>query len=71
MRLIDKIHRDYPYLVTLSLDAPAAGILDWLDARIGRWDMYVDLNSPAIRYCFKDAADAFAFSRRIQAREAS
>lgn len=70
VRLIDKIHRDYPYQVTISLDAPATGILDWLDARIGRWDMYVDLNSQAIRYCFRDLADASAFSRRFQKREA-
>jgi hypothetical protein len=65
VRLIDKIHRDYPYQVTLSLDASATGVLDWLDARIGRWDMYVDLNHQAIRYCFRDQADASAFSRRF------
>jgi hypothetical protein len=65
VRLIDKIHRDYPYQVTLSLDSDATGVLDWLDARIGRWDMYVDLNGQAIRYCFRDLADASAFSRRF------
>lgn len=39
--------------------------------RLGRWDMYVDLRDQTIRYCFRDEADAFAFSRRfVQIREA-
>ena len=43
----------------------------WLDERLGRWDMYVDLRDQTIRYCFRDEADAFAFSRRfVQIREA-
>lgn len=66
---IDDINRDFLYQVTLSLDEDATGILDWLDARIGCWDMYVDLHSQAIRYCFRDLADASAFSRRFAARK--
>jgi hypothetical protein len=61
--VIDDINRNYPYQVKLSLDQPVSGILDWLDSRLGRWDMYVDLNEQSIRYCFQHLADAYAFNR--------
>ena len=71
MALRDDINRDYPYQVTLSLGDKLVGVLDWLDERLGRWDMYVDLRDQTIRYCFRDEADAFVFSRRfVQIREA-
>lgn len=70
MALIDDINRDYPYQVKLSLDDPLSGVLDWLDARLGRWDMYVDLRDQSIRYCFQNLADASAFTRLFAAREA-
>ena len=70
MALIDQINRDYPYQVPLSLDDRLDGVLDWLDARLGRWDMYVDLREQTIRYCFKELADASAFNRRFVKREA-
>ena len=70
MALIDDINRDYPYQVRLSLDDRLSGVLDWLDARLGRWDMYVDLRDQSIRYCFRDLADASAFTRLFSAREA-
>ena len=70
MALIDQINRDFPYQVSLSLDDRLDGVLDWLDARLGRWDMYVDLREQTIRYCFKDLADASAFNRRFVKREA-
>jgi hypothetical protein len=65
MSLIDDINRDFPFQVTLSLDDELLGVLDWLDARLGGWDMYVDLRDQTIRYCFRDLADATAFSRRF------
>jgi len=49
MAIIDDINRDYPYQVTLSFDDDAAGVLDWLDARLGQWDMYVDLKQQTVR----------------------
>ena len=71
MAIIDDIIRDYPYQVTLSFDDDAAGVLDWLDARLGHWDMYVDLKQQTVRYCFREPAEAFAFSRRfVKVREA-
>ena len=64
-------NRDYPDQVALSLDDKLIGVLGYLDERLGRWDMYVDLRDQTIRYCFHDEADAFAFSRRfVQVREA-
>lgn len=71
MAIREDINRDYPYQVALPLDDKLVGVLDWLDERLGRWDMYVDLRDQTIRYCFRDEADAFAFSRRfVQIREA-
>ena len=71
MALREEINRDYPYQVALSLDDKLVGVLDYLDERLGRWDMYVDLRDQTIRYCFRDEAEAFAFSRRFVAiREA-
>lgn len=69
--LIDDINRDYPFQVTLSLEEEVKGVLDWLDARLGAWDMYVDLNGQTIRYCFKSEVEALAFSRRFVHRAAS
>ncbi len=63
MSLADDINRDFPFQVALSLDDELVGVLDWLDARLGRWDMYVDLRDHTIRYCFRDLADASDFSR--------
>ena len=63
MALRDEIDRDYPHQVALSLNDKLVGVLDWLDERIGRWDMYVDLEEQAIRYCFRDPADASDFIR--------
>jgi hypothetical protein len=71
MGIREDIDRDYPYQVALPLDDKLVGVLDWLDERLGRWDMYVDLRDQTIRYCFRDEAEAFAFSRRfVQIREA-
>jgi hypothetical protein len=71
MAIREDINRDYPYQVALPLDDKLVGVLDWLDERLGRWDMYVDLRDQTIRYCFRDEADAFAFSRCfVQIREA-
>ena len=65
MGLIDDINRDFPYQVTIPLDDDLEGVLDWLDGRLGRWDMYVDLRGDVIRYCFRDLSDAIAFNRRF------
>jgi hypothetical protein len=71
MALRDDIHRDYPHQVTLPLDDKLVGVLDWLDHRVGRWHMYVDLRDQTIRYCFRDLPEASAFSRRFDALSAS
>ena len=71
MAIREEINRDYPYQVALSLDDKLVGVLDYLDELLGRWDMYVDLRDQTIRYCFREEAEAFAFSRRfVQIREA-
>lgn len=55
--------------IPLSLDDELKRVLDWLDDRIGRWDMYVDLRGQTIRYCVRDLADASEFKRRFVMRE--
>ena len=65
MSVISTINRNFPYQVALSFDEAAMSVLDWLETCPGPWDMYVDLNGGAIRYCFRDLADASAFSRRF------
>jgi len=70
MDVRDHINRDFPFQISLSLDDRLEGVLDWLDERIGRWDMYVDLEDYSIRYCFRDLADACDFQRRCLMREA-
>jgi len=71
MAIREDINRHYPYQVALPLDDKLVGVLDWLDERLGRWNMYVDLRDQTIRYCFRDLADALAFSRRfVSIREA-
>ena len=71
MAIREEINRDYPYQVALSLDDKLAGVLDYLDERLGGWDMYVDLRDQTIRYCFRDEGEAFAFSRRFAAVRAA
>lgn len=63
MALRDDINRNFPHQIALALDDKLIGVLDWLDERIGRWDMYVDLDAQAIRYCFREASDAADFVR--------
>jgi hypothetical protein len=63
MSLINEISQHFPYQVALSFDEDATGVLEWLDARSFPWDMYVDLPANTVRYCFRDAAHAAAFSR--------
>ena len=70
MALRDEINRDFPFQIALSLDDELKGVLDWLDERIGRWDMYVDLEDHTIRYCFRDQRDAADFKRRFVLRAA-
>lgn len=63
-----RIDRDFPHqiLLPLYLDVPIEEeLIDWLDRRIGRWDMYVDLGDRFIRYCFFDERDAQAFRARF------
>lgn len=67
--LIDDINRDYPFQVSVPLEVDLVGVLDWLYDRVD-WDMYVDLKAGSIRYCFKHLADASAFNRRFDLREA-
>jgi len=65
MSVIFAINRDFPYQVALSFDEIAMEVLAWLDDRVFEWDMFVDLPSGAVRYCFRSMADAAAFSRRF------
>jgi hypothetical protein len=66
---IEQIQRDYPYQVVLNVMPDEEALITWLDRRIGRWDMYVDLRetAPVVRYCFYDVRDASAFSLRFVA----
>ena len=70
MILRDEINRAFPFQIALSLDDELKGVLDWLDERIGRWDMYVDLEDHTIRYCFRDPRDAADFKQRFGLRAA-
>ena len=65
MSVIFEINRDFPYQVVLSFDEIAMEVLAWLGDRSFEWDMYVDMPTGAIRYCFRSAADATAFKRRF------
>ena len=65
-----RIDREFPHqvLLPLALDADTEeDLIWWLDRRIGRWDMYVDLNRQFVRYCFYDERDAAAFRLRFVA----
>jgi hypothetical protein len=65
MSLILEINRDFPYQVALAFDEDAMDVLDWLEGCAFPWDMYVDLPANTVRYCFRNLADASAFSRRF------
>ena len=65
-----RIDRDFPHQVLLPIKLAAdieEDLIWWLDRRIGRWDMYVDLNQRFIRYCFYEEKDANAFRLRFVA----
>ena len=63
--MIFEINRDFPYQVELSFDQLAMEVLAWLDDRSFEWDMYVDLPTSAVCYCFRTLADATTFKRRF------
>lgn len=68
--IAERIDREFPHqvLLPLNLDADTEeDLIWWLDRRIGRWDMYVDLSQSFIRYCFFDEKDANAFRLRFVA----
>ena len=71
MSLIDEINRDFPYQVALSFDEESAEVLDWLDTCARPWDMYVDLPANTVRYCFRESADASAFSQQFGRTDAA
>jgi hypothetical protein len=65
-----RIDREFPHqvLLPLALDADTEeDLIWWLDRRIGRWDVYVDLTRQFVRYCFYDERDAAAFRLRFVA----
>jgi hypothetical protein len=69
-RVAEEINRDYPHQVALPLlldDDTEEDLIWWLDRRIGRWDVYVDLNNRFVRYCFFEEKDASAFRLRFVA----
>jgi hypothetical protein len=65
MSVIFEINRDFPYQVALSFDEIAMEVLAWLDERSFEWDMYVDMPTGAVRYCFRSSEDATAFKLRF------
>jgi hypothetical protein len=69
MSTVDDINRQFPFQVSLGLDEEVSGVLDWLDSRLGQWDMYVDLYTQTVRYCFRSFEDAIAFNARFAKRE--
>jgi hypothetical protein len=69
-RVAARIDQEFPHqvLLPLMIDADTEeDLIWWLDRRIGRWDMYVDLNQRFVRYCFGDERDAAAFRLRFVA----
>ena len=65
MSVVFEINRDLPYQVALSFDEIAMEVLTWLDERSFEWDMYVDVPTKCVRYCFRTLADASAFKWRF------
>lgn len=68
--IAERIDREFPHQVLLPLNLNAdteEDLIWWLDRRIGRWDMYVDLGQSYVRYCFFDEKDASAFRLRFVA----
>ena len=65
MNVLLSINRSFPFQVPLSFDETAMDILNWLEGGNFEWDMYVDLKSKSIRYCFRTVEDATAFKRRF------
>jgi hypothetical protein len=65
MSVIFEINRDFPYQVAPSFDEIAMEVLAWLDERSFEWDMYVDMPTGAVRYCFRSSEDATAFKLRF------
>ena len=55
----------FPVSGALSFDEIAMEVLAWLDERSFEWDMYVDMTTGAVRYCFRSSEDATAFKRRF------
>ena len=56
-RIAARIDQEFPHqvLLPLMIDADTEeDLIWWLDRRIGRWDMYVDLNQRFVRYCFHE-----------------
>jgi hypothetical protein len=51
--------------VPLSFDDAAMEVLELLDDAPFEWDMFVDLQDNAIRYCFCTLTDAMAFRLRF------
>jgi hypothetical protein len=64
MSVIFAINRDFP-TKWRCLDEIAMEVLAWLDDRSFEWDMFVDLATSAVRYCFRSLEDATAFRRRF------
>ena len=65
MSALVSINRYFPFQVPLAFDEAAMDVLDWLESGSFEWDMYVDLKSKSIRYCFRTIEDATAFKRRF------
>jgi hypothetical protein len=65
MSALISINRHFPFQVPLLFDETAMDVLNWLEGGDFEWDMYVDLKSKCIRYCFRTLEDATAFKRRF------
>ena len=65
MSVILEINRDFPFQVPLPFDEAAMEVLNWLEGSAFEWDMYVDVPTKCVRYCFRTLPDASAFKWRF------
>jgi len=65
-----KVNEECPYQVVLLRQGGDGEVMRFLDAHVGRFDMYAeDEYATCIRYCFADPLDAAVFRSRFGSRE--
>ena len=64
-----KLDEECPYQVVLPRGPDDEAIMDFLNAYVGKFDMYVeDEYAVFVRYCFADPLDAAIFRSRFEHR---